>query len=272
MLVSLNEALRCAVEGGYAIGSFNATSLESLQAIIAAAEKACQAVILNFAEVHSPYVTMDEIGPIMLMYAKRASVPVCVHLDHGSSQEACMKAIRMGFTSVMLDASASPYEENVALTAGITRLAHSVGVSVEAELGCIGPASDAYTDPDTAADFVARTGVDALAIAFGTSHGVYTVRPVLDLDRISRIREKVSVPLVMHGGSGLSREEFQTAIRNGIRKVNYYTYMAIAGGTAVKAAMDRAQGNVFFHDIAVLGREAMTADIYRAIQTFALAD
>lgn len=272
MLVSMTQALKNAQEGGYAVGSFNATSLESLQAIIGAAEKNQKAVILNFARVHSPYVTMEEIGPIMLWYAKRASVPVCVHLDHGSSAEECIKAIRMGFSSVMLDASALPYEQNVEVTAQVVRLAHSVGVSVEAELGCIGPASDAYTDPDTAADFVARTGVDALAIAFGTSHGVYAVRPVLDLDRISRIREKTSVPLVMHGGSGLSQEEFQTAIRNGIRKVNYYTYMAIAGGSAVKAAMDQIQvgENVFFHDIAVLGREAMMEDIDRAIRVFSL--
>lgn len=272
MLVSMTQALKNAQEGGYAVGSFNATSLESLQAIIGAAEKNQKAVILNFARVHSPYVTMEEIGPIMLWYAKRASVPVCVHLDHGSSAEECIKAIRMGFSSVMLDASALPYEQNVEVTAQVVRLAHSVGVSVEAELGCIGPASDAYTDPDTAADFVARTGVDALAIAFGTSHGVYAVRPVLDLDRISRIREKTSVPLVMHGGSGLSQEEFQTAIRNGIRKVNYYTYMAIAGGSAVKAAMDQIQAgeNVFFHDIAVLGREAMMEDIDRAIRVFSL--
>lgn len=270
MLVSLTQALQGAIDGGYAIGSFNATGLESVQAIIGAAEKANKAVILNFAEVHSPYVTMEEIGPIMLWYARRAAVPVCVHLDHGSSVEACMKAIRMGFTSVMLDASAAPYEENAAQTALVVRLAHSVGVSVEAELGCIGPASDAYTDPDTAADFVAKTGVDALAIAFGTSHGVYTTRPVLDLERITRIREKVSLPLVMHGGSGLSCEQFQTAIRNGIRKVNYYTYMAIAGGTAIKQAMDAAQGNVFYHDIAVLGRKAMEADVLRAIETFAL--
>ncbi len=272
MLVSMTQALQSAVAGGYAIGSFNATSLESLQAIVGAAERAQKAVILNFAEVHTPYVTMEEICPIMLWFAKHASVPVCVHLDHGSSQEACMKAIRMGFTSVMLDASGAPYEENVAQTAQIARLAHSVGVSVEAELGCIGSPSDAYTDPDTAADFVAQTGVDALAIAFGTSHGVYAVRPILDLERICRIRERVAIPLVMHGGSGLRREEFQTAIRNGIRKVNYYTYMAIAGGSAVQEAMTQANETVFFHDIAVLGRKAMEEDVYQAIQIFSLAD
>lgn len=272
MLVSMTQALQSAVDGGYAIGSFNATGLEAVQAIVGAAQRAQRAVILNFAEVHSPYVCMEEIAPIMLWYAAHANVPVCVHLDHGSSQAACRKAIELGFTSVMLDASAAPYADNVAQTAQIVRLAHSVGVSVEAELGAIGADSAAYTDPATAEDFVAQTGVDALAIAFGTSHGVYAVRPVLDLDRISSIRARVNVPLVMHGGSGLSRAEFQTAIRNGIRKVNYYTYMAIAGGSAVKAAMDKADGNVFFHDIAVLGRKAMEEDVYRAIQIFALQE
>lgn len=271
MLVSLHEALHSAMDNNYAIGSFNVTSLESLQAIIAAAEKAEKSVIISFAEVHSPYVTMDEIGPIMLLYAQNANVPVCVHLDHGSSQEICIKAIRMGFTSVMLDVSSAPIEQNIEQTSQMVRIAHSVGVSVEAELGCIGSHSNAYTDPEIAASFVSDTGVDALAIAFGTSHGVYSVPPLLDLDRVSRIRQKVSVPLVMHGGSGLSREEFQTAIHNGIRKINYYTYMALAGGTAIKNALLQTGDNVFFHDIVKLGREAMMTDVFNAIQTFSLA-
>lgn len=268
MLVSLTQALADGMRNGYAIGAFNATGLETVQAIIAAAEKAGKAVILSFAQVHSPYVTMEEIAPVMLRAASAASVPVCVHLDHGQSQELCEKAMDMGFTSVMLDASACPFEENAAQTASVVRSAHARGVSVEAELGSIGSASDAYTDPEAAADFVSRTGVDALAIAFGTSHGVYAVRPSLDLERVSRIREKVSVPLVMHGGSGLSKEEFQQAVCNGIRKINYYTYMSLAGGSAVKQAMDKAEGNVFFHDICVLARQAMEEDVSRAIRVF----
>ena len=242
MLVSLKELMQDACEKGYAVGAFNTPNLESLIAIIKAAEETGRGVILNHAEVHFPLIPIEDIGPIMVKYAKEASVPVCVHLDHGCSLETCMKAIKIGFTSVMLDASADDYEANVRDTALICRLAHSVGVTVEAELGHIfasnngiGEAKeqetldnyasedDVYTDPDLAKDFVLRTGVDALAIAFGTVHGIYQKKPKLDLDRIKLIKEKIDVPFVMHGGSGLSKEEFQTAIRNGIRKINYYT-------------------------------------------------
>lgn len=204
MLVSLKEVFEDAEGKGYAVGAFNATNLESVIAIIRAAEETGKPVILNYAEVHAPLIAIDEMGPIMLQYAKAASIPVCVHLDHGSSLESCMKAIRLGFTSVMLDASSADYEVNVKDTALITKLAHSIGVTVEAELGHVfssdigvGEApvesetvdsfenvEDVYTDPDMAKDFVERTGVDALAIAFGTAHGVYTKKPVLDLDML----------------------------------------------------------------------------------------
>ena len=228
----------------------------------------------------------------MLDAARNASVPVCVHLDHGSSMEACIRAIRLGFTSVMLDASAEDYETNVRATDQIVRLAHSVGVTVEAELGHIfssnmglaespeeaetldsyESADDVYTDPATAKDFVERTEVDVLAIAFGTTHGIYTKKPVLDLDRITKIRQAIDIPFVMHGGSGLSKEEFQTAIQNGIRKINYYTYMTLAGGKAVKEAMDQkgADENVFFHDIPMIAVRAMKENVKQAIRVFSM--
>ena len=291
MLVSMTEVLKDACEKGYAVGAFNATSLESLSAIIAAAEETGKGIILNHAEVHSSIIPIEEIGPIMVERAKKAKVPVCCHLDHGTSLESCIKAIQLGFTSVMLDASSSDYEENVRDTALICRLAHSVGVTVEAELGHIfssyigvgenkgqetldsfDSAEDVYTDPDTAKDFVERTGVDALAIAFGTAHGVYQVKPKLDLDRIKLIKEKIDIPFVMHGGSGLTKEEFQTAIKNGVRKINYYTYMALAGGRAVKEALDKMEpdSNIFYHDIPLIGMKAMKEDIVNAIKIFSL--
>lgn len=291
MLVNMNELMKDANAKGYAVGAFNATNLESLTAVIAAAEETGHGIILNHAEVHFPLMPLELIGPIMVDLAKKASVPVCVHLDHGTCLETCMKAIRIGFTSVMLDASANDYEANVRDTAIICRLAHSVGVTVEAELGHIfssdigvnkgavqetldsfDSVDDVYTDPDMAKDFVERTGVDALAIAFGTAHGVYQIMPKLDLDRISLIKEKIDIPLVMHGGSGLSKEEFQTAIKNGIRKINYYTYMALAGGKAVKEAMDKVgEGeNIFFHDIPLIAAKAMKEDIVNAIKIFSL--
>lgn len=291
MLVSLKELMKDACEKGYAVGAFNTPNLESVIAVIKAAEETGKGVILNHAEVHFPLIPLEDIAPIMIKYAKEASVPVCVHLDHGSSLETCMKAIRLGFTSVMLDASANDYEANVRDTALICRLAHSVGVTVEAELGHIFASdnglgaikeqetldsyeseNDVYTDPDLAKDFVERTGVDVLAIAFGTVHGVYQKKPKLDLDRIKLIKEKIDVPFVMHGGSGLSKEEFQTAIRNGIRKINYYTYMTLAGGKAVKEALDKIEEgkNVFYHDIPLIATEAMKDDVVNAIKIFSL--
>lgn len=292
MLVSMNEILKTPCEKGYAVGAFNAYNLESMQAIMEAAEETRKGVIINYAEVHKPLIPIEEFAAIMSYYAKKASVPVCLNLDHGTSVESCMEAMRLGFTSVMLDASGESYEDNVRDTALVCRLAHSVGVSVEAELGHIfnsdigmegieierqdqiEDVENMYTDPDVAKDFVEKTGVDALAIAFGTSHGIYKVKPKLDLDRISLIREKVDVPFVMHGGSGLSKEEFQTAIRNGIRKVNYYTYMTLVGGKAVKEAMDKKgpEDNIFFHDIPKIAREAMKKDVIEAIRIFSLLD
>ena len=289
MLVNLNEVLRDGVEKGYAVAAFNVTNLETLMAIIQAAEETKKGVILGYAKVHSPLISIDIIGPMMLEFARNASVPVCVHLDHGSSLEGCVQAIKLGFTSVMIDASGEDYEKNVKETSEVVRLAHAVDVTVEAELGHIFNSDigvnegdtkaddfhhveDAYTDPDTAKDFVERTGVDALAIAFGTAHGIYETKPVLDLERIVKIREKVSVPLVMHGGSGLSKEEFQIAVKNGVRKINYYTYMTLARGKAVKAAMDqkRKEENVFFHDIPLIAIQAMKEDAKNAILTFGL--
>ena len=292
MLVSLKELMKAASEGGYAVGAFNVSNLESLMAIMEAAEETGHGVILNYAEVHAPFLSMEQAAVIMLDAARNASVPVCVHLDHGSSMEACIRAIRLGFTSVMLDASAEDYETNVRATDQIVRLAHSVGVTVEAELGHIfssnmglaespeeaetldsyESADDVYTDPATAKDFVERTEVDVLAIAFGTTHGIYTKKPVLDLDRITKIRQAIDIPFVMHGGSGLSKEEFQTSIQNGIRKINYYTYMTLAGGKAVKEAMDQkgADENVFFHDIPMIAVRAMKENVKQAIRVFSM--
>lgn len=292
MLVSLKELMKDAEKGGYAVGAFNVSNLESLMAIMQAAEETGRGVILNYAEVHAPFLSMEQAALIMLDAAKKAKVPVCVHLDHGSSMESCIQAIRLGFTSVMLDASAEDYETNVRETKEIVRLAHSVGVTVEAELGHIfssdmglaespkeaetlesfDSAEDVYTDPATAKDFVERTGVDVLAIAFGTTHGIYTKKPKLDLERITKIKEAVDIPFVMHGGSGLSKEEFQTAIRNGIRKINYYTYMTLTGGRAVKEALDQKSPdeNIFFHDIPMIAVEAMKENVKEAIQVFGM--
>lgn len=292
MLVTLNEVLKDATEKGYAVGAFNVCNLESAMAVIEAAEEMDKGVILNYAELHSPFLSMEIAANIMLYFAKRSKVPVCVHLDHAVSVESCIKAIQLGFTSVMIDASAGDYEANVKATAEVVRLAHSVGVSVEAELGHIFTSEigiaessgkittvedyedleDAYTNPKLAKDFVERTGIDVLAIAFGTSHGIYTKKPVLDLDRITKIKEEINIPFVMHGGSGLTKEEFQKAIKNGVRKINYYTYMTLAGGKAVKENLDQMtlEDNIFYHDIPNIAREAMKKDVKEAIAVFSM--
>jgi fructose-bisphosphate aldolase class II len=289
--------MKDAEEKGYAVGAFNAVTYQSLAAAIEAAEELGVGIILNHAEAHFPIISLEEIGPVMVDFAKRAKVPVVVNLDHGTTVETCIKAIQLGFNSIMIDASADDYETNVKNTALVTRLAHSVNVEVEAELGhvflseiglstTVGESLDnledytnadtenLYTDPDLAKDFVERTGVDALAIAFGTAHGVYKKKPVLDLDRIKLIKEKVDIPLVMHGGSGLTKEEFQTAIKNGIRKINYYTYMAIEGARAVKEYIENIEDGktLFFHDISVIAKNAMKEDIKKAIKMFSLMD
>ena len=291
MLVSLKPLMEDAMKKGYAVGAFNCPNMESVMAIIQAAEETNSPVILNYAEVHGNLISMEDIAPVMLQFAKKASVPVCVHLDHGESIESCIKAIQLGFSSVMIDASGSDYEENIRITAEVVRLAHAVDVTVEAELGHIFSSDkglgdteeietadsfsnldDVYTSPDMAKDFVEKTGVDVLAIAFGTSHGIYTQKPVLDLNRITEIKNKIDIPFVMHGGSGLSKEEFQTAVKNGIRKINYYTYMTLAGGKAVKAALDKksVEENIFYHDIPLIAMKAMKENVKVAIETFAL--
>lgn len=289
MLVTLRELMKDAKEKRYAVGAFNVPNLEAVTAVTAAAEELDVPVILAHAEMHDAYTPMDVIGPVMLDFAKKAKVPVCVHFDHGASFDKCIQAIRLGFTSVMYDASAKSYEENLNETSEIVKIAHSVGVSVEAELGHIftsavgggegrGPVDassyasldDCYTNPDLAKEFAGKTDVDALAIAFGTTHGVYLKKPVLDFSRITAVKEKIDMPLVMHGGSGISDEGYREAISRGITKINYYTYMSMAGGDAVAEYVRsrKPEEKVFFHDVMLAGVEGMKRDAKRAMKVF----
>lgn len=279
MLVNLKEILKIAEQDKTAIGMFNATGFDSLQAVIGAAEACNRPVILAHAEVHNVYNDISFVGPAMLAAARNAKVPVCVHLDHGTSLDMVYKALRIGFTSVMIDASACSYAENLALTQTVVAAAHAMGVSVEAELGRLATgeagskqtetlrAEDFYTDPDEAKDFCARTDVDALAIAFGTAHGFYTAQPKLDFSVVERVREATGLPLVMHGGSGVSDDGFRKAIVGGIRKINYYSYMSKAGYEA--AAREIAAGkSQYLHDVEYAAMKAMQVDVEKAIRTF----
>lgn len=280
MLVNLKEILEIAEEKKMAIGMFNATGFDSLQAVIGAAEELNQPVIIAHAEVHNVYNDISFVGPAMIAAAKNAKVPVCVHLDHGTSMDMIYKALRIGFTSVMMDASALPYEENLALTKQTVEMAHAMGVSVEAELGRLVTgesgsgevhtdmkAEDFYTDPKEAKAFCEETGVDALAIAFGTAHGFYTAQPKLDFDVVKNVAAATGLPLVMHGGSGVSDEGFANAIQNGIRKINYYSYMSKAGYMAAKAKMEKGDTS-YLHDVEFAAMQAMKEDVKRAIQLF----
>ena len=280
MLINLKEILKIAERDKTAIGMFNATGFDSLQAVIAAAEELERPVIIAHAEVHNVYNDISMVGPAMVAVAKAAKVPVCVHLDHGTSLDMVYKALRLGFTSVMMDASALPYAENLALTKRITEAAHAMGVSVEAELGRLvtGEAGsgesmtnarpeDFYTRPDEAEAFCKETGVDALAIAFGTAHGFYTAQPKLDFDVVKNVRAATGLPLVMHGGSGVSDEGFRAAIASGIRKINYYSYMSKAGYTAAKAVIESGKTS-YLHDVEYAAMHAMKEDVKKAISVF----
>lgn len=282
MLVNLKEILAYAEEKKCAVGMFNGTGFDSIQAVIGGAEELGLPVIIAHAEVHNVYNDISLVGPALIAAAKNAKVPVCVHLDHGVTMEMIDRALALGFTSVMVDASALPYEENVAMTQEVVKKAHAQNCSVEAELGRLATgesgsgetvlnAEDFYTDADEAKEFVARTGVDALAIAFGTSHGFYKAQPKLDFGVIERVAANVNVPLVMHGGSGVSEEGFKKAIKAGIRKINYYSYMSKAGYDAAKEFIAEGKSS-YLHDVEMVAMKAMKEDVKKALKVFALMD
>ena len=278
MLATLKEVCALAKSKGAAVGSFNTPNTESLWAVIDAAEKLQVPVIIAHAQCHDYAAPLDKIAPLMVTAAKNAKVPVCVHLDHGEDFDYCKRAIAHGFTSVMIDCSTLPYEENVKGTAEVVKYAHEHGVDVEAELGAL-PAreggvgesaanpEDLYTKPDLVPDFLSRTGADALAIAFGTAHGIYKTKPVLNMEIINKVREKTNVPLVMHGGSGISHEEYREVIRCGVTKINYYTYMSYAGYAAAKARIEKEETG-FYHELALDAEKAMYENIVTTLKVF----
>ena len=289
MLVTLAEIMKIAEERKIAVGSFNASGLEAAEAEIAAAEELNLPVIIQFAQCHESWVPLSTIGPLMVDMAKKAAVPVCVHLDHGETLEYLQKALEIGFTGIMYDGSVLPYEENLANTKKAVEMAGKYGASVEAELGSMGKretgAGDEgagtdddtkiYTDPELAAAFVADTNIDALACSFGTTHGIYLTEPKLDFVVVRNVREKTNhIPIVMHGGSGVSREDYRKAVEAGVRKINYFTYMDKAGGAA---AADYIRGlkdgePVFFSSVSMAAREAMKENVKSAMKVFAGLD
>lgn len=287
MLVTLKEIMDIAEEKKIAIGSFNASGLEAIEAELAAAEELNLPIIIQFAQCHEPWIPLKTIGPIMVEMAKKATVPVCVHLDHGETLDYLAEALEIGFTGIMYDGSTLPYEENLANTKKAVEMARKYGASVEAELGSMGKRENGagddgagvdddtkiYTDPDLAQKFVNDTGIDALACSFGTTHGIYLTKPRLDFSVVENVRSKTGgIPVVMHGGSGVSTEDYYKAIESGVRKINYFTYMDKSGGTAVKEYISGLKDDepIFFSSIFMAAREAMKENVKGAMKTFAL--
>ena len=248
------------------------------------AEQTGYPVILSHAEGHDPFAPLDKIGPAMVALAERSSATLCVHLDHCEHLSYMYKALDMGFTGAMFDGSFLPYEENVANSSRAADMCASFDAGLECELGSMGSreagsrdeggtaqeSGAIYTDPDQAQDFIARTGLDILACSFGTVHGLYKGEPHLNFDVLTQIRKRNNVPLVMHGGSGVSDEDYVKSINAGIRKINYYTYGVKYAGEAVEKLVSEKGGKVvYWHDMTTAAYETLRDDFEKVVKVFA---
>lgn len=276
-LVPIKELLQRADEGRYAVGAFNVNNMEIVQAIVAAAEAEKAPVIMQASQGAIKYAGIEYIFALANLAASQASVPVALHLDHGTSFEQCMKCIRVGFSSVMIDGSKHPLEENIALTNKVLEVARATGVSVEAELGKIGGTEDDihvdekdafFTDPEEARYFVEKTGVDALAISIGTAHGQYKGVPKLDFPRLEKIKGLVKIPIVLHGSSGVPDEAVQEAIRLGVCKVNIDTNIREAFTNACRQVVENNPKEIDPRKVLGPAREAATQVIREKIRVF----
>jgi len=276
MLVTTAALLQAAERGGYAVGAFNIHSLEMLPPVLGAAEALSAPVILQFTEGSLRFIGPEALGACVTHMARISPVPVAIHLDHGSRFDLVVQAIRHGFTSVMIDASTLPYEQNVALTRRVVSVAHAAGVSVEAEIGHVPgqeePGSDAYTGdglltpPALAEQFFRDTEVDALAVAFGTAHGFYRGEPRLDLERLAEIHRRVPVPLVMHGGSGVPDAQIRRAVAQGIRKVNVATELKHAWACCLRTTLAAEPEELDPRHLLKPAREAVAAVVEEKIR------
>ena len=253
MLVNMKEMLAKAQKEQYGIGFFNAVNVEMARAVIETAEELHAPVIVGTAEVLLPAMSLERVAEYLIPMAQKASVPIAVHYDHGLTFEKCMEALKLGFSSVMYDCSTASYEVNLDRVAEMVRICHATGVTVEGELGHVGDnegagklenPSDYYTDPAVAADFVQKTGVDALAVAVGNAHGDYRFPPKLDFERITAIREATGTPLVLHGGSGLSDDDFREAVRRGVCKINIFTDLDKAGKAGIEEGLKKGAASM----------------------------
>ncbi len=263
-LVTSEKMLADAQKGGYAVGAFNVENMEMVKAVIAAAEELHAPVMLQTTPSTIKYGTLETYYAIVAAEAKKAAVPVCLHLDHGSSFELAVQALKAGYTSVMIDGSHEDLEGNIAVSKRVADVAKACGIPVEAELGKVGgkeddleAEADTNTDPAEAKEFVERTGVTSLAVAIGTAHGFYKGTPVLDKERVSEIRKVVSIPLVLHGASGLSDDEVRDCVRRGICKVNFATELRAAYTAAGKKLIEEKPDTFDPKKLGVVGMEAV---------------
>ena len=273
MLISMATILKDAKKNGYGVAAPNVFDGESVRVCFEAAKELHAPMIIDAGGVDPEY-----IGDVVRFYCKRyPEVPVALNLDHGDDLKQVVEAIRAGFSSVMIDSSTAPFEENVAITSEVVKVAHSVGISVEAELGHVGLGNNYAKDgvshltlPEEAVEFVKQTGIDCLAVAIGTAHGPYNGVPKLDIERLDAIREAVPVPLVLHGGSSTGDENLQNAIHHGISKVNLGTDLAMAGSNAVRKLLKR--DNVRLGAVAQFGIEGYKAELMRYLNLFGEKD
>ena len=280
MLVNMTEMLAQAEKNKMAIACFDTPNIESIQAVIRAAEAEDTPVILSHAQSMDGFMSLEELAPEMVAYAKTAKVPVCVHLDHGEDRDYVDLAMDLGFTSVMYDLSDRPYEENVQEIAQLCQEAHARGITVEAELGVLNAgiddihkeagAASMYTEPAQAADFAARTGVDALTVCFGTAHGQYKQPPKLDIPRVAEIRSQMrsDCRIVMHGASGVDEEQIRASITAGVSKINYYSGLSRGCSKYIYSHMQTCGGNMHWHAVHKLAVDWMEQHAREVIRRF----
>ena len=273
MLVTTKKMLLEAQKNHYAVGTCNVDNLELVQADIAAAEEMHSPIIIQTTPSTLKYASPELYLANVKALANKAEVPIAIHLDHGNSFELAMQTFRCGYTSIMIDGSQKPFEENIALTSAVVRAAHAANISVEAELGSVGGKEDSldngeggYTDPSKAKEFVERSGCDSLAVAIGTAHGVYKHAPKLDLNRLSAIREVVDIPLVLHGTSGVDDEVVKECVQRGICKVNYATDLRIAYTRGVKEVLAENPDTIDPKKYGARGREYVKQYVMEKMQ------
>ena len=274
MLVNMSKLLADAQKGDYAVGSFSVANMEMVLGVLKAAKELKAPVILQIAEVRLKQSPLEIIGPLMVAAAKSAGTPVAVHFDHGKTIEKITQALELGFTSVMFDGSHLPLDENIKTTKEVIALAKKYGADVEAEIGCVGGSEDGSEDiainctkPEDAVRFESETGVDALAIAIGNAHGNYKSTPKLRFDILEQVEKSTELPLVLHGGTGISDEQFQRAISLGVRKINIATASFDSLASYAKTYCDNKEKANYF-ELSACEVEGVYQNVKRHIKVF----